>query len=317
MFTMPDLKTLLQLTRFPNVFTAISNVLAAYLLTHFDLSNWPVVVLLVGSSSLLYLAGMVLNDVFDVAQDTLERPQRPIPSGRVSYNFALVLGASLLFFGMMLGWIASAYTRTLTPGLVATLLGGAVLLYDGPLKRTPLAPLGMGLCRFLNVLLGLSLAATGPLQWHAMHWAVAAGVGIYVVGLTLFARTEAQDSSGRMMLTAGMVVMLAGIGLLSYIPRLATDDLPLFALPRPEVLDTWLWPAMWGFFGFFTVRRCVPAIVDPSPTLVQFAVKQAIFSIVIFDAAIIMVARDPRPFSLVIVALLLPMYLLGQIVYST
>lgn len=314
---MPDLKSLLQLMRFPNVFTAISNVLAAYLLSHEDLSDWQSVLLLVGSSALLYLAGMVLNDVFDIAQDTLERPNRPIPSGRVSPAFAKQLGFGLLLGGVGLGWAVTALRDTLTPGLVATLLGAAVVLYDGPLKRTPLAPLGMGFCRFLNILLGLSLASIGPFQWHPMHWLVAAGVGIYITGVTLFARTEAQAASGRLLLLCGMIVMLCGIGLLGYFPRWATEDLPPEAQPRAQVLGMWLWPMMWGLFGFFTVRRCVPAIVDPTPMLVQFAVKQAIFAIVIFDAAIVTATHAPVPFAVLIVALLLPMHLLGQVIYST
>ncbi|MCE9603786.1 MAG: UbiA family prenyltransferase [Planctomycetia bacterium] len=314
---MPDLKTLLQLTRFPNVFTAVSNIFAAYLLTHQDLGDWPAFALLVGSSSLLYLAGMVLNDVFDVAQDTSERPQRPIPSGRISLTAAKRIGATLLVGGIALGWLVSVLRHTLTPGIVATMLGAAVVLYDGPLKRTPLAPLGMGFCRFLNILLGLSLASIGPFQWHPMHWLVAAGVGIYIVGVTLFARTEAQHASRRLALLCGMILMLCGIGLLGYFPRWATADLPEAAQPLPQILGTWLWPIMWGLFGFFTVRRCVPAIVDPSPLLVQFAVKQAIFAIVIFDAAIITATHHPVPFAIVIVAFLLPMHLLGQVIYST
>jgi hypothetical protein len=314
---MPDLKSLLQLTRFPNVFTAVSNILAAYLLTHEDLSDWAAVSLLVASSALLYLAGMVINDIFDVAQDTAERPQRPIPSGRVSLDFAKRLGFGLLLAGTALGWGVTALRDTLTPGIVATLLAVSIVLYDGPLKRTPIGPLGMGLCRFLNILLGLSLASIGPLEWHAMHWLVAGGVGIYITGVTLFARTEAHEASQRLMLMCGTIVMLCGIGILGYFPRWATPDLPLASQPQPAVLRNLVWPIMWGLFGFFTVRRCLPAIVDPTPMLVQFAVKQAIFAIIIFDAAIVLATREPMPYAMVIVLLMVPMYLLGQSVYST
>lgn len=314
---MPDLKTLLQLTRFPNVFTAVSNIAAAYLLTHDDLSDWASFTLLVASSALLYLAGMVLNDVFDVAQDTVERPQRPIPSGRVSVSFARGLGFGLLLGGALLGWGVSAIHHTLTPGLVASLLAAAVVAYDGPLKRTPLAPAAMGFCRFLNILLGLSLASTGVFNWHPMHWLVALGVGVYITGVTLFARTEAQASSGQLLLLCGTIVMLCGIGLLGYFPRWADDELPLASQPLKTVLDSNFWPMMWGFFGFFAVRRCLPAVVDPAPRLVQTAVKQAIFAIVIFDAAIVTAVHVPIPYSLAIVSLLVPMYWLGRSIYST
>ena len=50
---------------------------------------------LVASSSCLYLAGMALNDYADRDVDAVERPGRPIPSGRVSPEFALGLAGAL------------------------------------------------------------------------------------------------------------------------------------------------------------------------------------------------------------------------------
>jgi 4-hydroxybenzoate polyprenyltransferase len=325
---MPALKSLLELCRLPNVFTAISNVLAAYLLTHRDLGDAAIVGLLLGASALLYTAGMVLNDVFDIDQDAQERPERPIPSGRVSETFAKRLGWGLLACGAACGWIVSGLLAALppeqslttgqivTPGLVATLLAVCVVLYDGPLKRTPLAPLGMGLCRFLNVLLGLSTAATGLFNWHVMHWIVAAGVGVYVVGLTLFARTEARERSSGLQLFAGMLVMVGGVALLGIFTRFADNGLRSEEVPLRLVNDM-LWPALWGLFGFFVVRRCLPPVFHGTPAMVQFAVKQSIFAIVIFDAAIATATRGPVPYALLIVGLLIPMQLLGRWVYST
>ena len=40
----------------------------------------------------LYAAGMVLNDAFDAELDARERPERPIPSGRISRSRHGVLG---------------------------------------------------------------------------------------------------------------------------------------------------------------------------------------------------------------------------------
>src|SRR5690606_1666654 len=54
-----------QLCRLPNVFTAIADIAAGYLFVHVyeKLQPWHIFGLLMGASSLLYMAGMVLNDV--------------------------------------------------------------------------------------------------------------------------------------------------------------------------------------------------------------------------------------------------------------
>jgi hypothetical protein len=141
---------------------------------------------------------------------------------------------------------------------------------------------------------------------------------VYVVGLTLFARTEAQERSGTLQLLIGMLVMVGGVVLLWYFPQLDDDRLRPGMHPRPDIVrDGILWAALWGVFGFFVVRRCLPALMNGSPEAVQFAVKQSIFAIVIFDAAIVTATRGPVPYALVIVGLLIPMQLLGRWVYST
>src|SRR5688572_2665156 len=89
----------LELVRLPNVFTAAADVLMGYLFTHESLADRQLVVALVGASCSLYLAGMVLNDVFDLKVDMLERPGRPLPSGRVPLAAARAFGVVLLLGG--------------------------------------------------------------------------------------------------------------------------------------------------------------------------------------------------------------------------
>src|SRR4051812_2156589 len=101
---MPGLRSYAELVRLPNVFTAMADIFLGFLFTHTNFKDWPVFILLLGSSSLLYMAGMVLNDVFDVQQDTRERPERPIPSGRVPLGLALNLGWYMMIVGILLGW---------------------------------------------------------------------------------------------------------------------------------------------------------------------------------------------------------------------
>jgi hypothetical protein len=49
---------------------------------------------LVGATMCLYAGGVVLNDFFDRRLDAIERPERPIPSRRVSAASAAALGTT-------------------------------------------------------------------------------------------------------------------------------------------------------------------------------------------------------------------------------
>jgi 4-hydroxybenzoate polyprenyltransferase len=296
----------LQLLRLPNVFTAMADILLGFLLTHRQLEPWPQFALLLGASTLLYLAGMVLNDFFDSAQDARERPFRPIPSGRVTAPTAQRLGFGMLALGAALGWAASGLAGDLRPGVIATLLAAAVLGYDAVLKQTPVGPLTMGACRTLNVLLGMSVA-DGP--WQPVHYVVAAGVGLYIAGVTLFARTEARRSN-RLWLAAGVAVLLSGIGLLASLPVWVTGR------EWPEIQVPPRWYVFWGLLVLLIAGRCVRAVVDPRPQWVQAAVRNCIFSLIILDAAACVAVQDAF-WGVVILALLIPTMTLGRWIYST
>ena len=174
----------LQLLRLPNVFTAAADVTMGYLVTHppGELQPYPYFGLLVAASCLLYLSGMVLNDVFDAEVDARERPERPIPSGRVSRSAAKVVGWGLWSGGTFLAWYLTWIANDWRPGTVASFLAACIVMYDYALKRSRFAPLIMGECRFLNVLLGMSLLFV---PWGKFELLLALGIGIYIVGVTI------------------------------------------------------------------------------------------------------------------------------------
>jgi 4-hydroxybenzoate polyprenyltransferase len=296
----------LQLFRLPNVFTAAADVLMGYLIAHGSFSPGAPLALLVAASCLMYIAGMVLNDVFDVDQDTRERPHRPIPSGRIHAGFARTLGGGMLLGGALCGWAATFITSDIRCGAVATGLAVLVFLSDRVLKRTPLGPLGMGGCRFLNVLLGMS---TAPVVWQTPHFAAAAGIAIYIVGVTWFARTEAVESR-RWQLLLATIVMLGGLLPLVALPWLQTEDVVWNNL---LTLDRWY--LFWGLIATMIGWRALRAVFDPSPDFVQAAVKHAIMSLIVLDAAAAFLAGGML--SVGILVLVFPMILLGAWVYST
>lgn len=309
--------TYLQLLRLPNVFTALADILLGFLFVYPTLQPTGSYVCLLLSSALIYSAGMVLNDVFDVEQDRRERPTRPIPSGRVSLEWARWLGTELLLFGLALSALA-AYLATEAAyawraPVIALALTVCVFLYDWRLKRTPSGPVAMGACRTLNILLGMSLApllaAEGSSQLLYFTYpqlTVALGIGIYIAGVTWFARKEAANSEP-LQLASATAVMMAGIGVVGC--------LPLFQ--RNAGLREEQWWFLLVFLGVIIGRRCLLAVFHPTPQSVQAAVKNAILSLVMLDAAALL-AQHPNPmWSLAIVLLLIPTVLLGKWVYST
>lgn len=316
---MSVLRDYVQLTRFPNVFTALADITMGFLFVHGGLRPLEAYCCLAGASVLLYMAGMVLNDVWDVEQDRRERPWRPIAAGRISLFQARRVGFGLLCSGVVLGWAAgyvpgTEWVGAWRSGLVATLLALLVVLYDAIIKRTPWGPVAMGGCRSLNVLLGMSLVGSASTVsrfpvFSAVQLLIAGGVGVYIAGVTWFAGREARTSS-RWRLAAGVGVMVVGIGLLGLVYQTLPTE-------RPRMLaNEATWWLLLGLLTFTITRRCVTAVFEPSPRRVQLAVTNAIWSLIVLDAAVVLLVSH-FTWALLIVAFLLPTMFLGRWVKST
>ncbi|MFF8441895.1 SCO3242 family prenyltransferase [Streptomyces californicus] len=112
-------------------------------------------VLAAGASLCLYEAGMALNDWADRDEDAVDRPHRPIPSGRVSPAAALGAAGALTAAGLALAARAGRPALTVATGLAAT-----VWAYDLRLKHTKAGPAAMAAARSLDLLLGATATAT-------------------------------------------------------------------------------------------------------------------------------------------------------------
>jgi 4-hydroxybenzoate polyprenyltransferase len=321
---MDRLRAYAQLLRLPNVFTAWADVLMGWLVVcawevfHPQLGGevvrtgehrWEhllVLAFLLLASSSLYCAGMVLNDVFDLEEDRRDRPFRPIPSGRISRRAATLLGVVLLFLGVVASTGAELLGAWL-PSLLSVWLVISIVGYDAWLKRTWLGPLGMGVCRFLNVLLGLSAAGT----WPTIQGLYLAGVvGLYILGVTWFARTEATISKQGSLLDAASVIGVASMGAL-ILGGWVLDIARLFEY-HPESL---LYPGLLLVWAGFLGKPLDAAVNEPTPQRVQAAVKTCILGLIGLDALLAFcVVGWP---GLLILLLLPPALLLGRWVYST
>lgn len=77
--------------------------------------------------------GNAINDYFDHKIDKINRPNRPIPSGRISLNSAKIYSVALFVIGTILAFIIG-----LLPGLIALFTSVVLILYAYNLKKMPL-----------------------------------------------------------------------------------------------------------------------------------------------------------------------------------
>ena len=293
----------LRLLRIAALPSALANVLVGFLLANESWQPTMQLVWLLLSSACVYLAGMVLNDVFDVEVDRQERPSRPLPSGAISLSMARSVGFGLLALGILFA-VPASITSFYFAGAIAV----AVYLYDGPLKRTVAAPAIMGSCRTLNILLGASSAAAIPTV--ALWYAVA--IGVFITGVTLLAKREAEKSQSATLLLPGGALMAAGLlGVVYTAWKFASTE-----IANPKVAQ--VLPLAIGFICLPILRRLALAISTASGSAVQATVITSLRSLIIFDACIALLIDNGRPvYSIVILTLLAASWLLGRVTKMT
>ena len=137
---------------------------------------------LLAGASLLYTAGMWLNDAYDSAFDARFRPERPIPSGAVSRQAVVWAGG----VAVLLGWVCLLPLGGVT-AVWALALTGCIEAYNRVHKRWGHASLLMAGCRFCLYPLAASVSAGGMVPLAVVGGAVLAA---YVAGITYLARVE-------------------------------------------------------------------------------------------------------------------------------
>ncbi|MGO1172826.1 MAG: SCO3242 family prenyltransferase [Actinomycetaceae bacterium] len=190
----------LELVRAPAALTAVGDTLvgAASARGRVGARGLP----LVASSVCFYAAGMALNDYGDAELDAVERPERPIPSGRVPKQTALGIGAGLTAAGIGLAHVAGRAS-----GRVSFALAASVWAYDLAAKSTPAGPAVMAACRGLDVLMG----AAGP-TWRRAALP-AALMALHTAAVTAVSRgevhgTDHATASVAVAVTAGTAALI-------------------------------------------------------------------------------------------------------------
>lgn len=256
------------LVRPANVVTAIADVFAGMAIvgylstTGIEASQILPLALLCLATSGLYAGGIIFNDVFDIAYDKVNRPERVIPSGKVSLKNAIRFGIVLFGIGICAASLVSLYS-----GLIATAIMLSALLYDAYGKHNSFfGPINMGLCRGLNLILGMSVAM--PLS--PKYYAIGLLPIVFVAAITLTAQKE---TKGKNKLAIAMAMcldmsILLGFWIISKYFKFSLKHAILFLL-------------LWYAANTFAKTR---ALVKNTPKHIMHAVKIAVLSLIPLNA---------------------------------
>ncbi|MBS3764421.1 MAG: UbiA family prenyltransferase [Planctomycetes bacterium] len=198
----------IELFRIPNFATLPGDIIAGFCLVGGTVQGTVAELLgLVLASVFLYGFGLALNDLLDLKRDSQERPDRPLPSGRIPLKH---VRAVLAFLGI--AGAAAAATAGFDALLIALGLLIFIVLYNGPGRR--IGAFGfflMGVCRGGNVILGGSIAL--PAQW-SMLYLVAAIEAVYIACVTALASRETEGPIPAKWRTLVPLIPAAGLGIL-------------------------------------------------------------------------------------------------------
>jgi 4-hydroxybenzoate polyprenyltransferase len=229
----------------------------------------------------LYGGGVVFNDVFDTDLDRIERPERPIPSGAASRTSATLLGTLLLS-----GGIAAAFQVSMLSGAIAVAIAIMSLVYDALGKHHPiLGPINMGLCRGLNLLLGISAVPTAV----GVFWYLAFIPIVYIAAITTISRGEVHGGDKKILIGAVGLYLLVISGILTLM-RLQQFSL-LHAIPFLVLFAVMIFPPL-----LRSIRSL--AALD-----IRLAVKAGVMAVILMDATLAAGFADWR-YGLLVLALL-------------
>ncbi|MEH2206624.1 MAG: UbiA-like protein EboC [Nostoc sp.] len=212
----------------------------------------------------LYGGGIVFNDVFDAELDAKERPNRAIPSGRVSRENATLLGSILFAIG-----IIAAFQVSFLSAAIAIFITLSCLLYNSLAKHHPFfGPLNMGLCRGSNLLLGVSAVP----EIIRERWYLALIPVLYIAAITAISQGEVH---GGKKITGVLAVLLIAIVLTAVLALgLLEEYRAIAALP----------------FAIFLAIRILPNFIkaarEPIAENIRNAVKIGVLSLIVLDATV-------------------------------
>lgn len=278
-----------QLVRFPGIFTVFTNILLGFLVVQGENVGLEFLGFLLASSGCLFLAGMSLNDYFDKNIDKKERPERPIPSGKIQPKNALSLGIIFLIianiFSIFVGIEAVLVTITMSV---------LIFSYDFKIKKFPvIGILTLSLIRFLNVILGATIA----FNFETVY--IAIPLAIFVAGISILARTESSSIPRKSEMLNLIFILFTIVSTVIII----FDKITIVSL---------------GFLGLFIISVFFPYVIFKDNTMksVQKKITYQLLAIMILDGVIIS-AFSELSYAVVAILLYIPAFFMIKKSYVT
>jgi len=276
-------KDYLQLVRIPGIFTALSNALIGYFFSVSQTEVFPFPFLLL-TSGFLFCSGMIFNDYFDLQIDKKERPERPLPSKKISKQNAFLLGIIFLILANLFASIVG-YPALIISLIMTTL----IFIYNYKLKFISfLGIFNLSFIRFLNVLLGFSLLS---ITFDIIQYAIP--IGIFVGGISILAKNES-DLITPISKKLNYIFILITIGLVSV---LIINNFQIGSLV---------------FLGLFSIMQ-LHALLEKK---IQNQITLQLLSIILLDATLVSILASFYA-SILISLLFIPAYFIAKKLYLT
>ena len=298
------------LVRLPNVFTAASNILSGYFTIVATVSssfiNIHILYLagLMTSSSLLYLAGIVFNDYFDIEIDKKERLTRPLPSGKITKRKALTIAISSIIAANVITLVINW-----TSFVIAVILTTIIIAYDYGLKNNNITgPITMGLARSINVILGASPALPTLLLSTAsskMLLFIATSMFLYVVAIGILSKQEVSGKATDLIIISSLSIVFVDIA--------AIAIAGLIGIFQSEVFANL---ALFSIVMVIIFRPILRGLGNLAPIHIQNIIKNMIISIIILDSVFVS-GIIGLPYGFATLLLIIPPIILARKLYLT
>ena len=277
-------KEYLQLVRLPGIFTAFSNVLIGYFFSFTFNSEIIFLPYLLVTTGMLFCSGMIFNDYFDYNLDKKERSFRPLHSGKISKQHALLIGFIFLILANI-----SAYFLGFNSLIISLILSCMILFYN--LKFKSISFLGiftLSIIRMLNILLGFSIIALSSEFIQYLF-----PLGIFIVGISILAKNEIKSN----------LVIYKKLNKIIIIITIASVSILVINNFQFESL------LFLGLFSFLSVYSLFFKKIQNQITV-------QLLSIILLDSILISFFA-PLEFSILVSLLILPAYVVSKKLYLT